>query len=102
MSCLLRHSDTHWLRTTRPVQHQRFSLLSWLGVESNVPYPLVEPHERLPEILVVPREKTPRMPQLEETPETPPSSRAEGLLFLHGLESNPGSSLQTEEEAGLP
>ena len=23
-------------------------------------------------------------------------------LFLHGLESNPGSSLQTEEEAGLP
>ena len=31
-----------------------------------------------------------------------PSSRAEGLLFLHGLESNPGSSLQTEEEAGLP
>ena len=34
--------------------------------------------------------------------ETPPSWRAEGLLFLHGLESNPGSSLQTEEEAGLP
>ena len=30
-----------------------------------------------------------------------PSSRAEGLLFLHGLESNPGSSLQKEEEAGL-
>ena len=27
---------------------------------------------------------------LEETPETPPSSRAEGLLFLHGMESNPG------------
>ena len=27
--------------------------------------------------------------------------RAEGLLFLHGLESNPGSSLQTEEQAGL-
>ena len=44
----------------------------------------------------------PRAPQLEETPETPPSSRAEGLLFLHGLESNPGSSLQTEEEAALP
>ena len=36
------------------------------------------------------------LPQLEETPETPPSSRAEGLLFLHGLESNPGSSLQTD------
>ena len=31
-----------------------------------------------------------------------PSSRDVGLLFLHGLESNPGSSLQTEEEAGLP
>ena len=29
--------------------------------------------------------------------ETPPSPRAEGLLFLHGLESNPGSSLQTED-----
>ena len=24
-----------------------------------------------------------RAPQLEETPETPPSSRAEGLLLLH-------------------
>ena len=43
-----------------------------------------------------------KAPQLEETPETSPSSRAEGLIFLHGLESNPGSSLQTEEEAGLP
>ena len=30
------------------------------------------------------------------------SSPLMGLLFLHGLESNPGSSLQTEEEAGLP
>ena len=29
--------------------------------------------------------KPPRAPQLEETPETPPSSPAEGLLFLHGL-----------------
>ena len=28
-------------------------------------------------------EVPPRAPQLEETPETPPSSRAEGLLFLH-------------------
>ena len=26
--------------------------------------------------------------------------RDEGHLFLHGLESNPGSSLQTEEESG--
>ena len=49
------------------------------------------PHERLPEFLVL---------HQEETPEMPPSSRAEGLLFLHGLESNPGSSLQTEEESG--
>ena len=60
------------------------------------------PHERLPEILVVSWEKTPKGTHLEETPETPPSSRAEGLLLLHGLESNPGSSLQTEEEAGHP
>lgn len=44
MSCLLRHSDTHWLRTTRLVQHQGFSLLSWLGVESNIPYPLGGPY----------------------------------------------------------
>ena len=62
----------------------------------------LEAHERLPEILVVRREKTPKGAELKETPETHPSSRAEGLLFLHGLESNPGSSLQTEEEAGLP
>ena len=46
--------------------------------------------------------KPPRAPQLEETPETPPSSRAEGLLFLPGLESNHESSLKSEEEAGLP
>ena len=62
----------------------------------------LEPHERLPEILVVPREETPRVPQLEETPEMPPSSRGEGLLFLPGLESNHESSLKSEEEAGLP
>ena len=37
-------------------------------------------------------------PQLEKTHETPLSSRDVGLLFLHGLESNPESSLQTEEE----
>ena len=42
------------------------------------------------------RRKPPRAPQLEETPETPPSWRAEGLLFLPGLESNPESSFQTE------
>ena len=37
--------------------------------------------------------------QLEETHETPLSLRYEGLIFLHGLESNHESSLQTEEEA---
>ena len=37
--------------------------------------------------------------QLEKTHVTPPSSRDEGLLFLHGLESNPESSLQTPQEA---
>ena len=42
---------------------------------------------------IEPQECTPPAPE-------PPSSRAEGLLFLHGLESNPGSSLQTDEEAG--
>ena len=33
------------------------------------------------------------VPQLEKTHETPLSTRDEGLLFLHGLESNPESSL---------
>ena len=33
--------------------------------------------------------------------ETPRSSRDEGLIFLHGLETNHESSLQTEEQAGL-
>ena len=47
-----------------------------------------------------PSHLAPLFTQLEETPETAPYSRAEGLLFLHGLESNPGSSLQTEEESG--
>ena len=40
--------------------------------------------------------------QWEEGPGGKSCTRAEALLFLHGLESNPGSSLQTEEEAGLP
>ena len=39
--------------------------------------------------------------QLEETHETHRSSRDEGLIFLHGLETNHESFLQTEEEAGL-
>ena len=67
-------------------------------------FPLQGPRENSPftQRLSDNKPKPPRAPRLEETPETPPSSRAEGLLFLHGLESNPGSSLQTEEEAGLP
>ena len=40
--------------------------------------------------------------QLEETHETNRSSRDEGLIFLHGLETYQESSIQTEEEAGLP
>ena len=36
--------------------------------------------------------------RMENTcPEKPPSSRGEGLLFLPFLESNPESSLQTED-----
>ena len=42
------------------------------------------------------------VPQLEKTHKIPPSSRDEGHLFLHGLESNPESSLQTPQEAWLP
>ena len=38
-------------------------------------------------------------PHLEKMHKTPPSSRYEGLLFLHGLESSPKSSLQTSQEA---
>ena len=60
------------------------------------------PHERLPDILFVPHEKSPRGATARRATETPPSSRSEGLLFLHGLESNPESSLLTEEEALLP
>ena len=57
------------------------------------------PHKRLPEIPVVLHETPHTGAQLEKTHETPPSSRDEGLLFLHGLESNPESSLQTPQEA---
>ena len=59
-------------------------------------------HERLHEFLIVPREETHTARQLEETHEIPRSSQDEGLIFLHGLETNHESSLQTEEEAGLP
>ena len=40
-------------------------------------------------------------PQLEKTHETPPSSRDEGLLFLHGLKSNLETSLQTPKELSI-
>ena len=38
-------------------------------------------------------------PHLAKRWEPPPSSRDEGLLFLHGLERNPESSIQTPQEA---
>ena len=50
----------------------------------------------------------PRAPQLEETPETPPSSRAEGLHFLHSLRSSsclgrkPPRAPQLEETPETP
>ena len=34
--------------------------------------------------------------------EIPPSSREEGLRFLHGLATNLATSLQTPQEACLP
>ena len=38
-------------------------------------------------------------PPLESNPEIPPSSRAEGLRLLHGLETNLATCLQTPQEA---
>ena len=60
------------------------------------------PHERLTDLTVVPREKAHTGPPLENNPETPPSSRDEGLRLLHGLETNLATSLQTPQEAWLP
>ena len=57
------------------------------------------PHKRLPETPWYFMRLPTLAPQLEKTHETPPSSLDEGLLFLHGLESNPESSLQTPQEA---
>ena len=56
--------------------------------------------EKLPEVTGTSR-GNPEFPEVtrERLGETPPSSRDEGLLFLHGLESNPESSLQTPREA---
>src|SRR5574337_781472 len=38
-------------------------------------------------------------PRLENNPETPPSSRNEGLRLLYDLETNLATSLQTPQEA---
>ena len=38
-------------------------------------------------------------PPLENNPEIPPSSRAEGLRLLRGLETNLATCLQTPQEA---
>ena len=57
------------------------------------------PNERLtdsPSYLV--RKRT-LGPPLENSPETPPSSRDEGLRLLHGLETNLATSLQKTQEA---
>ena len=49
------------------------------------------PHERLlrSSSCLVRKPPPPLALQLEENPETPPTSRAGSLLFVHGLESNP-------------
>ena len=39
------------------------------------------------------------IPLPTNNPEIPPSSRAEGLRLLHGLETNLATSLQTPQEA---
>ena len=51
----------------------------------------------LPDILVVPREKTPRAPQLEETPETPPHLGVAGRLpgTVSPFRAEQGTSLET-------
>ena len=60
------------------------------------------PHERLtasPSYLI----RNPTLgPPLKKNPETPRSSRDEGLRFPHDLESNQDSSLQTPQEEWLP
>jgi len=40
-------------------------------------------------------------PPLEKNPESPPSSRDEGLRFPHVLERNPDSTFQTPQEEWL-
>ena len=64
---------------------------------------VLAPHERLPEILVVPREKPPRAPQLEETPEKPPSSRGkESTCNAGGPGSIPRSGRFSGEGISYP
>ena len=60
------------------------------------------PHERLLSSQSYHVGNTTLVPQLEKTHEMPLSSREEGLLFLHGLESNTESYLQNPQEAWLP
>jgi len=57
------------------------------------------PHERLTDLAVVPLGNRTLGQPLENNPETPPSSRDEGLRLLHGLETNLANSLQTPQEA---
>ena len=60
------------------------------------------PHERLLSSQSYHGGNTTLVPQLEKTHEMPLSSREEGLLFLHGLESNTESYLQNPQEVWLP
>ena len=57
------------------------------------------PHERLPELAVVPREKPHTGAAARGKPRGDPRSRDEGLHFLHGVMGNDESSLQTPQEA---
>ena len=66
---------------------------------SNGDLTFLAPHERLPELPIVPREKTCTVPQFQKNLETPTSSRDEVLLFPQGLRSNPEYSLKTPQEA---
>ena len=60
------------------------------------------PHERLLSSQSYHVGNTTLVPQLEKTHEMPLSSREEGLLFLHGLESYTKSYFQNPQEAWLP
>ena len=80
--------------------------LPWIGssdalplgtrMETRLPWPPTRGSLTSPSYLV--RNRT-LGPPLENNPEIPPSSRAEGLRLLHGLETNLAASLQTPQEA---